>query len=164
MINRIPPTHTTDTWLTPQNIIEALGPFDYDPCCPEDMPYVTAPIMITPAIDGLAATWSGFVWCNPPFSNILPWIAKMQEHGNGIMLTPAKSTDTKWGQQLLNTCDCVLFQKGRLLFNYIDGTPSVGKWSPYMFTAFGSLAVASLHSAITTGKLEGVLLMRSTQL
>jgi hypothetical protein len=28
----------TDTWLTPPEMIELLGPFDTDPCVPEGMP------------------------------------------------------------------------------------------------------------------------------
>ena len=30
------------TWLTPPAWIEALGPFDMDPCCPPVMPWPTA--------------------------------------------------------------------------------------------------------------------------
>ena len=37
----------TDTWLTPPEMIEALGPFDTDPCVPEGMPWKTATRMIT---------------------------------------------------------------------------------------------------------------------
>lgn len=158
MINRLPPNHTTDTWLTPQYIIRALGPFDLDPCCPKDMPWETADIMLTPEIDGLKAAWEGYVWCNPPFSKMLPWVAKMVEHNNGIMLVPAKSTDSKWGQCVLENCTSVLFQKGRIAFNYIDGTPSTGKWSPYMFAAFGQYASNKLGVAVATGKLEGIIL------
>ncbi len=30
----------TDTWLTPKFIIDALGPFDLDPCaCPNPRPF-----------------------------------------------------------------------------------------------------------------------------
>lgn len=37
----------SDTWLTPPEIIKALGIFDLDPCCPENMPWPTANIMLT---------------------------------------------------------------------------------------------------------------------
>jgi hypothetical protein len=158
MINRVPPTPVTDTWLTPLNIINALGPFDLDPCCPEIMPWATADIMLNPKIDGLKTAWEGYVWCNPPFSKILPWATKMAEHNNGILLVPAKSTDSKWGQYVLENCTAVLFQKGRIAFNYPDGTPSTGKWSPYMFAAFGLHASNKLAAAVALGNLEGVML------
>jgi len=35
-------TNTTDVWLTPPAIIEALGEFDLDPCCPNNLPWATA--------------------------------------------------------------------------------------------------------------------------
>lgn len=37
------------TWLTPPHIIEALGPFDLDPCCPPTMPWRTATQISPPA-------------------------------------------------------------------------------------------------------------------
>lgn len=41
------------TWLTPKWIIDALGPFDMDPCVPDHMPWSTATRMVTKAEDGL---------------------------------------------------------------------------------------------------------------
>ena len=38
------------TWLTPKHIIDALGDFDTDPCCPDNMPWGTADIMLTKAM------------------------------------------------------------------------------------------------------------------
>lgn len=147
-----------DTWLTPPLLVKALGPFDLDPCCPPTMPWRTAKRMIKQPKDGLAAKWAGRVWCNPPFSDILPWVAKMAVHGNGIMLLPAKSPETRWGQAALNGMDAVLFLKGRLLFHYEDGSRSTGKWSPYMLLAFGGHNVRTL--ALLDDEWTGVLLTR----
>ena len=47
------------TWLTPPHIIEALGPFDLDPCCPPNMPWQTAAQMVCRPDDGLAVDWTG---------------------------------------------------------------------------------------------------------
>ena len=57
----------SDTWLTPPEILRALGVFDLDPCCPPDMPWPTAAAMISPPRDGLSEAWHGRVWLNPPF-------------------------------------------------------------------------------------------------
>jgi hypothetical protein len=38
----------TDDWLTPPDIIAALGPFDLDPCSPETRPWDTAAKHYTP--------------------------------------------------------------------------------------------------------------------
>lgn len=153
-------TVANDTWLTPPELLAALGPFDLDPCCPANMPWSTAAQMICLPADGLKATWQGRVWCNPPFSSALPWITKMVKHGNGIMLLPAKSPETVWGQTVLRTADACLFQKGRLLFHYLDGTKSVGKWSPYMLCAYGPGNVEVLRRAAAGTVTPGVLLTR----
>lgn len=60
--------HTsTDEWLTPPAIIDALGPFDLDPASPIERPWPTAARHYTIEDDGLAQPWAGMVWCNPPY-------------------------------------------------------------------------------------------------
>jgi len=53
-----------DEWLTPPPIIEALGPFDLDPCAPVVRPWPTAAAHLTIEDDGLTADWppEAFVW------------------------------------------------------------------------------------------------------
>lgn len=70
------------TWLTPPHIIEALGPFDLDPCCPPKMPWRTAEQMVCRPDDGLAVDWTGQrVWLNPPYGReAVPFLRKMAEN------------------------------------------------------------------------------------
>lgn len=50
----------TNTWLTPREIINALGPFDLDPCAaPSPRPWSTAMIHVELPDDGLAIPWGG---------------------------------------------------------------------------------------------------------
>lgn len=54
--------------------------------------------------DGLAQSWAGErVWCNPPYSDIAPWVEKA--HGGGaelvVMLLPANRTEQRWWQGLV---------------------------------------------------------------
>lgn len=144
----------TDTWLTPPDFIRGLGRFDLDPCCPKKMPWRTAKKMVSLPVNGLDINWKGRVWCNPPYSNPMPWVEKMSVHRNGIMLLPAKSPETRWGQRALGLCDAVLFMKGRLLFHYEDGKKSKGKWMPTMLCAWGK------KNVLTIGKVNGVLFKR----
>lgn len=57
--------------------------------------------------DGLAQPWAGErVWCNPPYSNVRPWIEKAwAEQGGGVrvivMLLPANRTEQSWWQDLV---------------------------------------------------------------
>ena len=73
------------TWLTPPHIIEALGPFDLDPCCPPTMPWHTATRMVHWPDDGLKVDWTGKrVWCNPPYGReAIPFLRKMAENRTG---------------------------------------------------------------------------------
>jgi hypothetical protein len=73
------------TWLTPPHIIQALGPFDLDPCCPPTMPWRTAKQMVHWPDDGLKVDWTGKrVWCNPPYGReAVPFLRKMAENKIG---------------------------------------------------------------------------------
>jgi phage N-6-adenine-methyltransferase len=58
--------------------------------------------------DGLAQPWAGErVWCNPPYSNIRPWLEKAWYAWNNeraeliVMLLPANRTEQAWWQDLV---------------------------------------------------------------
>lgn len=75
--------------------------------------------------DGLAQSWSGYrVWCNPPYSDIAPWIVKAW-HSDAelvVMLLPANRTEQAWWQDLVEPYRdrgrglSVEFLRGRLRF------------------------------------------------
>ena len=74
------------TWLTPKYIIDALGHFDTDPCCPPNMPWRTADRMLTKEDDGTTAPWIGRVWCNPPYGReALPFLERMARYQGGVL-------------------------------------------------------------------------------
>lgn len=163
--NRPDSKKATDDWLTPPELVKAAGPFDLDPCCYPRMPWRTANVMVTLKAprkrksdafdggfvmvvgDGLLYPWhtAGRVWCNPPYSDILPWAKKMAAHGNGMLLVPAKSFDTVWGQHVLNNMDAALFFKGRVSFHYPNGKKSSGGWGPSILAAYGDTSVRALE-------------------
>lgn len=159
--NRPDSKSATDDWLSPRPVVDVLGPFDLDPCCVPKMPWRTARRMVsnvaarsrnTVHACGLTEIdWTGIVWVNPPYSDVLPWVERMAEHGNGFMLVPAKSTDTAWGQLLLETADAVLFQRGRFEFCLPDGSDSGGAWAPSLVAAYGRRCVKKLERAVAEG-------------
>lgn len=53
-----------DEWLTPPEILRALGEFDLDPCAPVVRPWETAARHYTVADDGLALPWRWPWPCN----------------------------------------------------------------------------------------------------
>lgn len=115
---------STNVWLTPKGLIDALGPFDCDPCAAEPRPFDIATVNYTEADNGLSKQWNGFVWCNPPYGPwVGAWLERMREHGNGIALVFAR-TDTKAMQTALHAADAVFFLAGRLTCEGVELYPA----------------------------------------
>lgn len=110
--------------------------------------------------DGLLEPWEGRIWMNHPYSCGLAWAAKMCEHNRGLALTASKSLDTEWGQLFLAHCSAVMFPAGRILFHYVDGTRSTGKWLPNALWAFGKEERDLLVDLVSRGELEGAVMER----
>lgn len=145
----------TDVWLTPPAIIEALGPFDLDPCAAVDQPWRTATTQYTETDDGLAQSWFGLVWCNPPFGpEAGKWLARCAEYGNAIALVPAR-TETRWFvDNVWFASTAVLFLHGRPHFHYPDGTRGrANSGAPICLVAYGSTAVDRLANCDLDGSL-----------
>ena len=107
------------TWLTPPHIIEALGPFDLDPCCPPNMPWQTAAQMVCRPDDGLAVDWTGKrVWLNPPYGrDAMPFLGRMAVHDRGgILLIFARTDTSAWQDWIFPYAYSILFLRGRLRF------------------------------------------------
>jgi ParB-like chromosome segregation protein Spo0J len=102
-----------DEWYTPRWIFDALGlRFDLDVCAPEDRTYVATPTerFLTSVDDGLAETWDGMAWCNPPYSRPEPWVRRMIDHGNGVLLSHVPINGL-WALDTWDACDALrLFQ------------------------------------------------------
>lgn len=120
------PRSATTDWLTPKWIIDALGPFDLDPCAaPEPRPWPTAATHWRPEDKPLARTWLGRVWLNPPYGPphvITPWLTKLADHGNGTALIFARTETAMFQDLVWGRADAVLFLRGRLFFHRPDGT------------------------------------------
>lgn len=130
----------TNVWLTPQNIIETLGPFDFDPCAaPNPRPWPTARNHFTESDgNGLNIVWKGRVWCNPPYSSEAEmWLHKLAEHGDGIALVFAR-TETAWFQRAIKHDWLMFFPAGRLTFHRPNGDRAKGNaGAPSVFLAIG---------------------------
>lgn len=132
-------TDQSDTWLTPPEILKALGEFDLDPCTPEIMPWETAKNRYTKQDDGLIQPWSGRVWMNPPFGKeASKWMEKISEHGNGIALIPARTETKMFFDYVWGKADAVCFVKSRPHFHYSDGTRApFNSGAPICLVAYG---------------------------
>lgn len=144
-----------DEWITPKYIIDALGPFDLDPCSPgERRPWDTATYHLDKENDGLSAPWFGRIWCNPPYGReTFRWLDKLSNHGNGVALTFARTETKGFFEQVWEKADSVLFLKGRIRFCYVDGTEAKAPNAPSCLIAYGSNNTLSLEKCGLPGKL-----------
>lgn len=138
-----------DEWLTPPNIVEALGPFDLDPCAPVVRPWPTAEHHFTIEDDGLAQEWFGYVWCNPPYGQqTWAWLERMAEHGNGIALTFARTETKGYFAKVWSRATAMLYLDTRLFFHHVDGArASHNSGAPSVLIAYGDHAARKLYAA-----------------
>jgi len=136
-----------DEWLTPPEILLALGPFDLDPCAPIVRPWETAARHYTVQDNGLALPWAGRVWCNPPFGReAVKWLRRMADHGNGVALIPARTETAMFYETVWGAADGVLFIKGRPHFHYVDGRRAAfNSGAPIALVAYGSANLDALR-------------------
>ena len=127
-----------DEWLTPPEIIKALGPFDLDPCAPVVRPWDTAAKHFTIEDSGLMQPWDGRVWLNPPYGEEMwDWLNKMAAHCNGIALIFARTETQGFHRFVWRAASAVFFPKGRIRFHYVDGTQAGSAGAPSVLVAYG---------------------------
>ena len=108
--------NTSDDFLTPPELVEAMGEFDLDPCASHRQERQLALRCYRfPEDDGLLMPWAGSVFVNPPFSELKSWVGKFILHGNGVMLCPAR-VEVGWFWKLWKHCDGIFFSKGPIKY------------------------------------------------
>jgi site-specific DNA-methyltransferase (adenine-specific) len=78
--------------------------------------------------DGLVTSWENeMVWCNPPYSNVTPWIEKAhdsQTHGGtAVMLLTVTPETQAWKANILGVAAEVRFLARRVRF-HMNGVPA----------------------------------------
>lgn len=127
----------TNDWLTPRYVIDALGPFDLDPCATMNPPWPTAATMWNFTNDGTSRQWFGRVWLNPPYGpHAARWCSRLADHGDGIALIFAR-TETRWFQAIAERSTAILFPAGRIRFCWPDGRVAANATAPNAFIAYG---------------------------
>ncbi|WP_140919059.1 phage N-6-adenine-methyltransferase [Limnobaculum xujianqingii] len=138
-----------DLWQTPDNIFHALDAefgFYLDAEAKRDSALCAH--YLSEKDDALSCDWTsyGAIFCNPPYSNITPWINKAAEQCKKqrqpiVMLLPA-DTSTGWFRLALESADEVRIIIGGRLSFINNGTGKPGKngnskgslliiWRPY---------------------------------
>lgn len=141
----------TDSWLTPPEIIQALGPFDLDPCGAPNWPTASGHYLLPQ--DGLQLPWAGRVWLNPPYGPQTGlWLNRLSHHGNGIALVFARTETAMFFNHVWGKIAGALFLKGRLHFHHPDGTRARGNaGGPSVLLAYGSDNARRLQTCTLKG-------------
>lgn len=144
----------TDEWLTPPRLLEALGPFDLDPCSPVERPWPTAAAHYTVEDDGLSRPWEGRVWLNPPYGpRTGRWMRRMAEHGDGIALIFARTETEMFYKYAWLKAAAMLFLRGRLHFYSARGERAKGNaGGPSVLIAYGARNAEKLRLSGIEGR------------
>jgi len=123
----------------PPSLINALGKFDLDPCCPNNLPWKTAQSFysLENGQDGLILPWEGRVWLNPPYSNWAPFLEKLKLHGNGIALIFVRTETKGFFDHVWNDAHSILFLKRRIKFVKADLSGGGSSTAPSVLIAYG---------------------------
>ncbi|WP_426292025.1 DNA N-6-adenine-methyltransferase [Dyadobacter endophyticus] len=147
-------TNENDEWYTPSYIFDALGcEFDLDVAAPENRDFVSVPASKFITQNSLNVQWNGFVWMNPPFSGRNckeQWLEKIYLHGNGIALTPDR-TSAPWWPAAAKKSDALLLITGKVKFIRPNGSIAGSPGNGTTLFAYGEKAVKALINAQVAG-------------
>jgi hypothetical protein len=114
-------------WITPPDIVKALGEFDLDPCAALGQPWPMAKQQFTIIDDGLNKEWFGRVFCNPPYGDFAQiWAERIAWYRNGILLIPSRTGSPWFHRQVFEKADSILFLEDRIWFYDINGIKARG--------------------------------------
>lgn len=141
-------------WLTPPELLAALGPFDLDPCAPVNRPWDMAARHFTAEDDAFRQDWGGpsvRKFMNPPYqepeqacgrncakkrcpdrghhvNRYVPgtadWMKRLADEGNGVALVFARTETGIFFPHVWQKADAIFFFDSRLTFYHVDGTLS----------------------------------------
>ena len=131
-----------DEWLTPKEVVDFFGPFDYDPATTDEQAeYLHIPHYNTIKTNGLETDWVGYrrIWVNPPFTRKFEFLEKATRvvalgYTKIFFLLPAETITTKKFHEIMDGVAYKMWiPNGRIKFN--DGSGKIS--SP----AFGSIVL-----------------------
>ena len=142
-----------DRWLTPLDIIAALGEFDLDPCAAPGHPTATTRWTPEEVGDGLSMPWFGRVWLNPPYGREQrPWMERLAHHGKGTALIPVATGTKLWQEVIFPHAAGIFWYRHRVTFLHPHAEKG-GMVSPQAsaLVAFGGGDAAALQRSTLPG-------------
>jgi phage N-6-adenine-methyltransferase len=123
-----------DLWRTPKEVFKYFNDrydFQCDVAASDDNhlcdDYFTErsnALILDWGMEPLYTHHGAYVWCNPPYSNPLPWAHKIikesQENGIGTVMLLNCDMSTRWAKLLTKvSCEIIFITEGRIAF--LDG-------------------------------------------
>lgn len=153
-----------DAWATPQWLFdwqESIYDFDVDLCANDDN--AKCKKYITKEKDSLSVDWSklGWVgWCNPPYSNISPWVEKAARSARKgfttVMLIPTPNGE-KYYSSVFSYATAITFITGRIAFyNPLKKTHITGNTRGSCIVEFGPRSILATQPRIINIKRDNV--------
>lgn len=142
----IPNKFDNDTWETPPEIVRwaesmAGAKFDFDAACTTKNCVAPDGAYHDKGLNGLEMDWGLKTWCNPPYSDIEPWVLKatQQARDRGVvthMLIPC-DTSTDLFHLTFNMAEKIYLFRGRIAFiNPMTGRRFKGNRHASMLVVF----------------------------
>lgn len=124
MLNKALFSSNSDMWSTPQKLFNELNEeFNFSIDLAATRGNNKCEKFITDVEDSLSVDWhvlNGWLWLNPPYSNIKDWVKKCAEENlrgaKIVLLIPAR-TDTLYFHNYIYNKHEIRFIKGRLKFS-----------------------------------------------
>lgn len=123
------PLNERDSWRTPPEVFhwasDMVGGFQYDTACTVRNALAMPLWKGRRDHDALACRWRGRLWCNPPYSDIGPWIDKALDCvGIVALLIPSPNGESYYARLIPAAYE--IYISGRLAFLDSDGEPRKG--------------------------------------
>jgi DNA N-6-adenine-methyltransferase (Dam) len=142
----------SDAWYTPEWVFDGMGvTFDLDVAAPADgVPWLPAERHYSVADDGLNMPWSGWVWCNPPYSDPGPWCRRWAEHEPGGALLIRADLSTGGPFTAFAAATSIYVPRKRMQFVSGSGKPSGSVNFSTVILGRGDLIDDALHRLADT--------------
>lgn len=173
-----------DNWRTPDQIFNMLNrEFNFCIDIAADKNNYKVKFYLTEHDDALSYNWadyikaSGFdlnlkwIWCNPPYSNPMPWVKKAleaQSNGVGVVMLLNDDNSVGWFAEALKGVSeirriiatqkpCGGYKSGRISFCNDDGQAISGNSKPQQILVFNPNLIAARQTTyIPLNQLTGV--------
>lgn len=169
-----------DLWRTPPEVFKSLDRefnFIADMACTHEN--AMCQLHFTEDDNSLSFNWAyrlvltarhDYVWCNPPYSDPMPWVKKAleaQKGGLGVVMLLNQDTSVGWFKEALKGVSEVRYitgqqkenggySSGRLDFLDDDGKPAKGNNKAQFILVFNPFKIgANLSSYVTKDELMG---------